>query len=66
MHGPRGEPTMSYEMSGTVTFVFGGVIIDGNDPAEAIHEVETMSIEELLTYSDDVVEVHVERQKVRP
>jgi len=56
---------MSYEMSGTVTFVFGGVIIDGNDPAEAIHEVETMSIEELLTYSDDVVEVHVERQKVR-
>jgi len=53
-----------FEMHGTVTFQFSGIKIVGDDPAEAIHEVETMSVSELLEYTDDVVDVHVEGQHV--
>ena len=52
---------MNYEMSGTVTFMFSGVDTESADPSEAIHEVESMGLEELLLYSNDVVDVHVEQ-----
>ena len=55
---------MAYEMEGTVTFGFSGVVAGDRDPAEAIHEVETMSLQDLLDYADDTLDVRVTRQYV--
>jgi len=56
---------MEFEMSGFVQFWFSGVLIEGDDPHAAIHEVETMSVGELLEYSDDTVDVQVTKQEPR-
>jgi hypothetical protein len=52
------------EMEGTVTFGFSGVVIEGADPIEAIHEVETMNLYELLDFADDTLDVKVTRQYI--
>ncbi len=53
-----------YEMSGTVTFSFVDVVVEEDDPFEAIHEVEMMTTCDLLDYADDVATVTVDRQRV--
>ena len=55
---------MGYRLSGTVTFTFSGYESDDIDPVEARHEVETLSLDDLLFYASDVVHVEVEHQEV--
>jgi len=55
---------MGYRLDGIVTFEFSGIRIDDDDPIEARHIVETMSIGELFEYMDNVVIVEVTNQGV--
>lgn len=56
---------MTFDMDAVVTF---GVTVEvsGTDPAEARHEVETMSLSELLDFADDTLQVEVVRQTIYP